>query len=456
MQVSKIKLIISVVLVISGAALALSFTKDTSNAGSDSFTIDFGDYNISNVKAAAGSNASEALLSACTELGYPIEHNPDGSIKRINGLPADGDDRKWNLYTQVKEGNNWKWSRYTGDPTALKISSEKSISWGLCSDNSTPAPAFDAVGNSFYGLKEAKTIVCLAPSVTETICELGYENRIIGTDRYSNYPESIQLKREKGIIAETGSYTSPSFEVIVKLNPDLVIGIASQNNHIKIAEKLNAVGITALITSDGEDLQTVYDNTYLCGVALGDKAKAVEVTNKLQTGVETIHSIISPTTERPTIMVALSTDKSPWVAGINTYVSDIYGKSGAVNSFDKKVNPSLVETVNGWKQITSESIVQSNPSIIIVITAGINEGNYPIMLDELSEEWKSTDAYKNGKIYVVQDSAGDMISRPSTRLAQLTEFIGRLVHPDAFTEVIEIPKIVGNEYTDYLTYSKTL
>ncbi|MCQ2078608.1 MAG: helical backbone metal receptor [archaeon] len=453
----KLKLVVSIILVLVGASLGIALTKDTVHEANDSFTIDFGDYRVDNVSAVGNSNASEALMSACSRLGYVIEHNPDGSVKSIDGMPSGDDGRRWGLFTQGWDGTKCVWTEYKGDPTSLKVSDAGSMSWGLCSKGDVPAPTFDATGKSFYGLKEAKTIVCLAPSVTETVCELGYENRIIGTDRYSNYPESIQQKRDMGIITETGSYTSPNFEIIVKLNPDIVIGISSQNGHLKIAEKLNAVGITTIITSDGEDLKTVYDNTLMCGVAVGDKAKAEEVTNKLRLEVGMTQTIVSHTADRPSIMVALSPEKSPWVAGMDTYVSDIYSKAGAVNAFDKSKNPSLVEMVEGWKQINPESIVQGNPAVIIVISSfGTSQETYDKMIAELPAEWKSTDAYHNGKIYLVGDSAGDMMSRPSTRLAQLTEFIGRMVHEDAFPEVISIPKIVGSEYTDYLTYSKTL
>ena len=36
-------------------------------------------------------------------------------------------------------------------------------------------------------------IVSLLPSLTETICELGYCQRLVGVDRYSNFPLSISV-----------------------------------------------------------------------------------------------------------------------------------------------------------------------------------------------------------------------------------------------------------------------
>lgn len=339
MKLIHIKLIVSLALVVTGISLGLYLTHEPPMKDNDTITIDFGDYNIVGGLADKDSNASEALVSMCSDLGYTVEYNPDGSVKTVNGLPDVGDHRTWGLYLLVQSDTHWVWEKYNGNPDEVKISAEASVSWGLCEEGKTPTVTVDATGVSYYGLKAAQTIVCLAPSCTETVCELGYEDKIIGTDRYSNYPISIQQKRDKGIITEVGSYTSPNFEIIVQLHPDLVIGISSQNGHIKTAEKLRAVGINVLITGDGEDLQTVYDNTYMCGVAIGDTAKAKSVTLELKEQVETTAATLKNVTNHPSIMVALSDDKAPWVAGINTYVSDIYGKAGAVNTFDKSKNP---------------------------------------------------------------------------------------------------------------------
>ncbi len=40
-------------------------------------------------------------------------------------------------------------------------------------------------------------VVSLLPSLAETVCELGACNRLVGVDRYSNYPASLQKLRER-------------------------------------------------------------------------------------------------------------------------------------------------------------------------------------------------------------------------------------------------------------------
>ena len=57
--------------------------------------------------------------------------------------------------------------------------------------------------------KPPQRIVSLLPSLTETVCALGQCQKLVGVDRYSNWPESIaKLPRMGGGICLL--YTSPS------------------------------------------------------------------------------------------------------------------------------------------------------------------------------------------------------------------------------------------------------
>ena len=443
MKVSTLKVTLSIVLIVAGIFAGVTLTHGYSSDSRSVMTLDFGDYDIFSTDIEAG-NAAEALVNTCAAQGFSITYDSAGNVETIDGKPGFGDDRVWGLY--VMDG--MAFVPYSGAPSDLKISEGTVISWGLCEAGQVPTTVVDATGNPYTGFGIAKRIVSLAPSITETICALGGEDRIIGTDMYSNYPASIQAKREAGIIAETGSFTGPNYETIIQLEPDLVFGIASQYSHKVMVERLRAVGINAVLVTDGESLPDVYDNTYMTGAAMGIPDKGAEVANKLKSQVEQTYTYISSVLNWPTTMVALSSDKAPWIAGADTYINDVLGKSGAANVYSD---------VYGWKQVNPETIVQGNPTVIIVLSSfPATQTYYDLLLADMEEEWKSTDAYKNGDIYVISGSASDMLQRPSTRLGQLSEVLGRMLHEESFPDVIHIPKFFGDNYTDYLTYSKEL
>ena len=92
-------------------------------------------------------------------------------------------------------------------------------------------------------------IVSLLPSLTESICELGYCQRLVGVDRYSNFPLSLQS------LPQLGGGLDPNIEAIVALKPDVVVMAASS----RASERLRALGlnVVALEPKTHADVQRV-------------------------------------------------------------------------------------------------------------------------------------------------------------------------------------------------------
>ena len=59
-------------------------------------------------------------------------------------------------------------------------------------------------------------IVSLLPSLTETVCALGQCAKLVGVDRYSNFPQSVRA------LPQVGGGLDPQIEAIVALKPGLV------------------------------------------------------------------------------------------------------------------------------------------------------------------------------------------------------------------------------------------
>ena len=66
-------------------------------------------------------------------------------------------------------------------------------------------------------------VISLLPSLTESVCALGACERLVGADRYSNWPESVQR------LPKVGGGVDPNIESIVALRPDVVLASASSS-----------------------------------------------------------------------------------------------------------------------------------------------------------------------------------------------------------------------------------
>lgn len=62
-----------------------------------------------------------------------------------------------------------------------------------------------------------ESVVSLSPALTEIICELGYENKLIGRSSYCDYPETAVTK------PDVGSSANPDIDTIISLSPKLLI-----------------------------------------------------------------------------------------------------------------------------------------------------------------------------------------------------------------------------------------
>ena len=90
----------------------------------------------------------------------------------------------------------------------------------------------DDAGRTYDG-RVPQRVVSLLPSLTESVCALGACKRLVGVDRYSNYPLSVKA------LPQLGGLDDVNVEAIVALKPDVVLAAPSS----RVAERLSALGI---------------------------------------------------------------------------------------------------------------------------------------------------------------------------------------------------------------------
>ncbi|RYY50480.1 MAG: ABC transporter substrate-binding protein, partial [Comamonadaceae bacterium] len=79
------------------------------------------------------------------------------------------------------------------------------------------APVTDDRGVTVDLKSPPRRVVTLLPSLTETVCELGACDRLVGVDDYSNWPAAVQR------LPHVGGLDDAQVERIVALKPDVVL-----------------------------------------------------------------------------------------------------------------------------------------------------------------------------------------------------------------------------------------
>ncbi len=451
----KIKTILSLTLLISCVAFTAFATLNTVSAqGAVGLIADFGDDETYFINLASQENpdAYEGLNSLCVMYELSITWSGD-EVSEMGGAVSGGE-RSWKLYVIDKPKENqtvFEWRLSDKSPSDTKIREYAATAWAYVDEGGVPSKAVDSTGVSFYGYGHPQRIVTLAPSCTETVCSVGGEMRLVGTDRYSNYPASVKDARDEGSIATTGGYTNPSFESVVQAKPDLVVGIDSQFSHRDLAVKLRDIGINVLIVSEGEDVESILEGILMTGTAMGAREEARSVVDVMKGELESIETIIRNNSSAPkSVVVSLSLDKSPWVSASGTYASDVLDKIQVTNGFSYM-------SQSGWIMVNSEFLMPEYTKIdylVVIMSEGPSDiEEYKKVLDNMPDEWKMTNAYDEDplkcKIYFLTGEAADLASRPGPRVIQLVELIGKMIQQSAFgTDAI---RFIGDDYRDYIT-----
>src|SRR4030065_539012 len=115
--------------------------------------------------------------------------------------------------------------------------------WTGCGQ-STPTPTSVTITDDFGRVvtinnTHPQRIISLAPSNTEILFALGLGDRVVGVTDYCNYPPEATTK------PSVGDYTEPNIEVIIAMEPDLVL--ATEEHETEMAQReshgLTVVGL---------------------------------------------------------------------------------------------------------------------------------------------------------------------------------------------------------------------
>ncbi len=234
-------------------------------------------------------------------------------------------------------------------------------------------------------------IVSLLPSLTETVCALGQCHKLVGLDRYSNWPASVlQLPR-------LGGGLDPNIERVVALRPDLVLMAASARG----AERLQALGITvlALEPRTHADLQRVITTL---AVALGVPALEGErLWRHIHAGVQAAAQSLPPQAKGQKVYVEVS--PAPYAASASSFIGETLTLMGLRNIVPGSLGP--------FPQINPEFVVRAQPDVIMA-----SDSSRASMLQRPG--WSQLKVIQENRVCVFNTEESDMLVRAGPRMAE--------------------------------------
>ncbi|MFC1479381.1 ABC transporter substrate-binding protein [Planctomycetota bacterium] len=253
--------------------------------------------------------------------------------------------------------------------------------------------------------KEVNRIVSLAPSITETLYLLGLEKKLVGVTIYCEYPPEAKT------IDKIGGYSTPNFERIAVLKPDLII-MVEEHKKLDFNRKFGDLGMATLFVS-AQTIQDILNSIIVIGKECGAPEKAEAIVKEMTEKVESIKAL--RTKKQPLVLISVGKNMgstgldSVFAAGKKTYYNDLLSIAGARNA--------CPETPQKYVNLSGEGILLSNPDIIIDIVPEADEKK----VEYVKKTWKAIPGL-SARITVF---AGEYASRPGPSFVRVLEDISR-------------------------------
>jgi iron complex transport system substrate-binding protein len=239
-------------------------------------------------------------------------------------------------------------------------------------------------------------IVSLLPSLTETVCELGQCHRLVGVDRYSNFPAPVRG------LPQVGGGIDPSIEAVVALKPDVVLMATSSHG----AQRLEALGlkVLALEPKSAADAQRVMGKL---GQLL-EVPDAQRIWRAIDAGVSAVVQSLPPSVKGTRVYYEVSS--GGYAAGTTSFIGETMARLGLQNIVAPALGP--------FPRINPEYVVRANPDLIMV-------GSRNAQGLQARPGWAGMRALREGRVCIFTPDESDVLVRPGPRMADAARLMAR-------------------------------
>jgi cobalamin transport system substrate-binding protein len=260
----------------------------------------------------------------------------------------------------------------------------------------------------------AERIVSLIPAVTEMLFAIGAGPRVVGVGTFDEFPAEVRS------LPRVGALLDPDLERIISLKPDLVVVYATQAD---LQQQLDRAKIPTF-RYEHAGLADVTSTIRALGSRVGNVKEAAAVAGKIEAALADIRERTANRPRPRTMLVfgreALSL-RGIYASGGVGFLHDMLEAAGGENVFADVKRQSV--------QATTEIILARGPEVILELRG--TPISHELQQNERSvwQALTAVPAVKSGRIVFIADQRTVV---PGPRVAEGTELLARVLHPEAF------------------------
>ena len=314
-------------------------------------------------------------------------------------------------------GNNSADKQQGEDPAGAGNSQGENAGEPAEPDGGEPAalPTEDPSGAPISIPETVESIVVLAPSLAETVVDLGLGDKIIGYDLQSvglaGLPDGVP----------TFDIMNPDVEQLVALAPDVLL-VSSLSLYEQEApyQPLIDAGVCVICVPTSVSIENVRTDIQFLAAALSVPEAGEAVLSELDAQLDDLAAVAAsiPQEERKSVYFEISAAPYMYSTGSNTYLDEMIRWIGAEN---------VLADQEGWISVEGESVVAANPDVIFT---NVNYIENPVEEILGRDGWAGITAVANGDVYSVDNMSSSL--RNENIITAMTQ-MAQALYPDYYT-----------------------
>jgi ABC-type Fe3+-hydroxamate transport system substrate-binding protein len=253
------------------------------------------------------------------------------------------------------------------------------------------------------GSQAKPRIVSLIPSATEGLFAIGAGPQVAGVSAFTDYPP------EATHLPVVSSFDSVDTERVLRLHPDVVVGIAAQ---APLVADLRRAGVKTYLLAD-DSYDDIFRNLTRLGELSGHVPEATALVRRLRARTAQLQQSVRGAS-RPSVFVVLGVAPIFTVSD-SSYIATLIGLAGGRNA----TGP----LKDAYPRYSAEALVALQPDVIV----SDRETGLAGVLDRAP--WNALRAVRTGRVYVLDNA--DLLERPGPRYNEGLEWLIARLHPHA-------------------------
>jgi ABC-type Fe3+-hydroxamate transport system substrate-binding protein len=239
----------------------------------------------------------------------------------------------------------------------------------------------DEMGRKVVVPDHPHRVICLMPTVTDTVFALGAGDDVVAISDYTKYPAAALKK------PSVGDLINPSIETILSLHPDLVIG-TQPKGPMEVTDQLERAGIPIFLVSP-HGIAGIFQSIESVGMALNRTPQADALVQRLQQRVDAVKAR-TKNLPAPRVFMPIWYDPITTI-GKNAFITEVIEAAGGRSVTD--------DLSTEWPQISMEVVLERAPDALLLVRGG--KTTLQVLQDRPG--WSSMTAIKSRRAYYVDD-----------------------------------------------------